>query len=293
MLASPGNTAELFSEVAYVYDGSLEGLLSAIFAAYERREHPTDVEPESRLQPRLDQRIAHIATNPEHVRRVHAGLVRACGEPAFEAVKRATLCSAPGSGTAAYRFVRYAMDIAPNRRRALSEIVHPDVEPLQRILKRISNESLHMMQFIRFEELEGGLWFARCNPKDSVVPLIMEHFASRFNTQPFIIYDENHHLAGVYEGREWYLVPVAADSPLRRPARESSPSEERATKAPASSLPHRVAREAEMQAAWKAFYRSVAIESRYNPELRRQFMPKRLWRNITEMQEDLPSLRVR
>ena len=43
-----------------------------------------------------------------------------------------------------------------------------------------------------------------------------------------------------------------------------------------------------MQRAWKRFYRAVAVESRYNPELRRQFMPKRLWKNITEMQEDAP-----
>ena len=36
----------------------LEGLLSAIFAAYEHHEHPTDVAPEERLQPRLSQRVA-------------------------------------------------------------------------------------------------------------------------------------------------------------------------------------------------------------------------------------------
>ena len=43
-----------------------------------------------------------------------------------------------------------------------------------------------------------------------------------------------------------------------------------------------------MKDAWKRFYRTIAVESRYNPELRRQFMPKRLWKNITELQEDLP-----
>lgn len=50
--ATPSASPEaIYDEVAYAYDGTLEGLLSAIFAAYERRENPTDVVPESRLQP--------------------------------------------------------------------------------------------------------------------------------------------------------------------------------------------------------------------------------------------------
>lgn len=264
---------EVYSEVAYAYDGSLEGLLSAIFAAYERREHPSDVEPEARLQLRLDQRVSYIDVDMAHVERVHRGLLRRCGPAAFNAVKYASLCSEYGSGTAAYRFVRYALDVARNSNGAFSDIAHPDVRPLYRIAKRVGAERERMLQFIRFEELEGGLWFARCNPKDSVVPLVMDHFAGRLNTQRFIIFDEGHRLAGVYGEGEWCLVKVEDESLL--------------------SIPGKTAREWQMQAAWKAFYRSVSIEARYNPELRRQFMPKRLWRNITEMQEDLPGLTLR
>lgn len=130
-----------------------------------------------------------------------------------------------------------------------------------------------MRQFIRFEHLrdeDSDFWFARCNPKSSVVPLVMDHFVERFNVQPFIIYDENHGMAGVYEGQRWYLVRTGEDPTLH--------------------LPDKAADEVPMQQAWKRFYRAVAVESRYNPELRRHFMPKRLWKNLTEMQEDLPGL---
>ena len=122
-----------------------------------------------------------------------------------------------------------------------------------------------MMQFLRFEHLEGGLWFARCNPQANVVPLLMDWFSGRFNTQPFVIHDEGHDLAGVYEGSDWYLVRTDR-----------------------LDLPGPAADERAMKDAWKRFYRTIAVESRYNPELRRQFMPKRLWKNITELQEDLP-----
>ncbi|WP_165170727.1 TIGR03915 family putative DNA repair protein [Adlercreutzia sp. ZJ242] len=292
---------EVYDEVAYVYDGTLEGLLSAIFAAYANHEDPSDVVREGVMQPRLAQRLARIETDVAHADRVRRGLCRACGHQAFSAVRKAALSAREDAGTAAYRFVRYAMDSqkkrdctrcrkratcsgaqgrgpCPKQRgRALSDVTHPAVEPLFRIARAVDQECEHMRQFIRFEHLrsdEADVWFARCNPRDSVVPLVMGHFVERFSIQPFIIYDENHHLAGVFDGSTWYLVR---------------------TNDPATSLlelPGHAADEAAMQQAWKRFYRTVAVESRYNPELRRHFMPKRFWRNLTEMQEDPQALAV-
>ena len=97
----------------------------------------------------------------------------------------------------------------------------------------------------------------------------MDGCSGRCNTQPLLIVDGAHNCGGVYEGRDWYLVQTEN---VDRPDRAS---EERL-----------------MQQAWKRFYDTVAVEARYNPELRRQFMPKRFWKNITEMQEDLPGKEI-
>ena len=293
-----GFPPEVFEDLAYTYDGTLEGLLSAIFEAFARHENPRDIEPECMLQPRLAQLVSFIQTNEEHAERVRRGICSSCGYRAFNAVKKAALSSAPGAGTAAYRFVRFAMGAAnpctcapcKNRsschaanthmpcpriaRGAISNITHPSVEPLFKIARSVDNECERMRQFIRFEHLndaETDIWFARCNPRDSVVPLVMNHFVERFNVQPFIIYDENHHIAGVYEGKQWYLVRTnGKDNPFPR-------------------IPSCAAEEETMQRAWKTFYHAVSIDARYNPELRRHFMPKRLWKNLTEMQESLPA----
>ena len=154
-----------------------------------------------------------------------------------------------------------------------SDITNPSIEPVYKLARYTSNERHRMLQFIRFESLEGGLWFARCNPKASVVPLVMDHFAARLNIQPFIIYDEMHHMAGVYDGNDWQLVKTDKEGHLQ--------------------LPDRSPDEATFRHAWKTFYDTVAVESRYNPELRRSFMPKRLWKNLTEMQDELPHQIIR
>lgn len=290
---------ELYSEIAYAYDGSLEGLLTAIFASYERRERPTDVEPEGRLQPRLGQRVAVIETDAAKAERVLSGVRRQCGWQAELALKRAACSDEPGASTAAYRFVRYATDEQKRRRcehcrkrgackgrggmgpcpkqrgRAFSDITHPAVEQLFRISRSISQECEHMRQFARFQHLRGegtDLWFARVNPKGAVVPLVMAHFVERMNDAPFIIYDEVHQMAGVYDGGDWYLVSTRNGGDLER------------------ALPAAGADEALFAQAWRTFYRSVAIDARYNPELRRHFMPKRFWKNLTELRDQPAAL---
>ena len=103
---------EPLAEVAYCHDGSLEGLLSAVFEAYARREDPQDVARADVLQPRLGQTVRVIETNEEHAVRVRRGIRRACGDAAYDAVKHASLSDHPDAGTIVYRINRYAM--APN-----------------------------------------------------------------------------------------------------------------------------------------------------------------------------------
>lgn len=288
MTTQPITREEPLVDIAYCFDGTLEGLLTAIFQAYANHEDPQDVVRAGTLQPRLGQTVRTIETNVDLALRVQRGIQRTCGYAGFQAVMHASLSDEPNAGTIVYQFVRYAMQqnnphtctgcprrrgcpgahacsMPQNRGSLLSNLTHPIVEPLVRLERSVMNERHYMQQFLRFEHLENGVWFAQCNPKASVVPLLMDWFCARFNTQPFMIYDENHSLAGVYGGREWHLV-----------------------RTPEVTLPDHATDEKLMQAAWKRFYDTVSVEARYNPELRRQFMPKRFWKNILEMHERIP-----
>lgn len=248
-------------EVAYTYDGSLEGLLTAVFSAYEYREQPVDIAQSKNLQLRLGQEVRDIATDEEKALRVYKSINASYGAEVFNTIKTASLSDEPRTGTIVYRFIRLLTDKKPARARLLDNFSHPEIIQLQQLNRSVYNERHYIMQFLRFEHLDNDVWFATCNPKASIVPLIMDWFSARFNTQAFIIYDEIHDIAGVYEGKEWYLV-----------------------RSDAMTLPGCAEDEHAMQTAWRRFYDTIAVESRYNPELRRQFMPKRFWKNITEMQ---------
>ena len=265
------------------YDGTLEGLLASIFVAYAAPCEVTDVCAGAIVQPRIGQQVATVPTSFDAAERVARSIRRACGPAVWRTVMAASAADGPQTGTCVYRFVRYALD-ASNARvcssckrkrscntacgrlasvRLLDQWAHPDVGPVLELQRRVSNEVEKMRQFVRFSHVEGDLWFARCNPNCSVVPLVMAWFAQRYNTQRFVIYDEVHHIAGISEGGRWELVSTTDIAPLP-PAQD----------------------EALMQQAWKRFYRALSIDERYNPELRDRFMPHRLWRNLTEMKPE-------
>ena len=270
--------------LAYVYDGSVEGLMSAIFHAYANHEIPEDVVRPQHLQMRLGQEERIITTDFSLASRVAHGIQRQLGKQVWQYMLEASASDNPNTGTIVYRFVRYALSsrFAMNcsscskkqscnkpcvpgfGSKILSEWANPDVGPLLQLQRHTYTESERMRQFIRFQHTKDGYWFAKCNPNAAVLPFIMDWFAERFNTQSFVIYDESHKMAGISSNGSWQLVDSnEIDIP------ELAPEEEL------------------MQQAWRGFYQALSIESRYNPDLRRQFMPKRLWKNLTEMQESL------
>lgn len=255
--------AEPLAHVAYLHDGTLEGLLCCIFEAYARREDPEDIVCERAYQPRLEQSSFFVQTDFDRARRVRRGIEREAGARAFGAIARAAAHDSPQTGVVVFRFVRFVMDKRAGRdrrRNVLNDLANPVVADLVALERRVANEEEKMRQFVRFSHLENGVWFARCNPNANVVPLVMRHFVERFNVQPFIIYDENHHMAGVYDGNDWSLV---ADE--------------------AVNVASRTSEDAYIEKLWQRFYDTLSIEARYNPELRRHFMPVRLWKTLPEM----------
>ncbi|MDY3981145.1 MAG: DUF4130 domain-containing protein, partial [Paraeggerthella sp.] len=183
---------EPLQDVAYAYDGTPEGLLTAVFQAYANREDPQDIAPGNTLQPRLGQTVRTIETDMQLAMRVRKGIQRTCGQTAFEAVLHAALSDDPNTGAIVYRFVRYAMsrrqphDCArcpkqhrcagiPNctaasarRSSVLDDLANPAVGALLKLDRAVMNERHRMLQFLRFEHLENGGWFARCSPNASV-----------------------------------------------------------------------------------------------------------------------------
>lgn len=263
---------------AYIYDGSFEGLLSAIFAITAAHDTGADIMREGDLQPRLGQELIAVETNLSHAQRIRRTILCAYGPQVFKSIYHAALSDNAAAPLIVYRFVTYALKLHnpcahcprksccanPCTQSASSAILddlgNPIVLALVDAARATVNEWDRLRQFIRFEHREGDVWFARCNPRAFVVPLLLPWFADRFNGQRFVIYDETHHVSGVWDGTYAHLVKSDDVTP-----------------------PPYTTEESQMQHAWINYWNHITVAERYNPELQRQYMPKRLWRNITEV----------
>lgn len=242
--------------IVMCYDGTLEGFLSCIFRCFVEHVEPESIEAETELQERLFCETWTIETNQEHAERVRKGIAVHLTSEEYERVRCAWLSDNPERGVIILRYLALAFNYG---RHVFTDLTNPKVAAFEYLWKAVSNERHRFLEFSRFTKLEGGIYFSRINPNANVVPLIMGHFSARFNTHPFIIYDEVHHLAGVYDMKTWCLVPT--DELNLPPAAEGDEI---------------------WNDMWRDFYNTICNYERFNPALRTQLLPQRLWRNLTE-----------
>ena len=243
-------------DVAYVYDGTLEGLFTAVFMAFKRKETPAIIAPEGSLQMALGQEVVVITTDKALSDRVEKGIRQKMGNTVYEDIWLAFLSENVDKATKIYRYICAGLKMGAAVHDHLS---HEDVIAISHMNRHTGNEAHLLVGFVRFSLMENGVFYAKITPKNNVLPLLMPHFTDRFSDQPFLIFDETNHLAGVYDLQDWYLVETEA-----------------------IALPDIAEGEEEWKRLWKRFYSAIAIKERVNRKLRTSHMPKRYWQNMTE-----------
>ena len=245
------------SNIAYIYDGTLEGLFTAVFMTYSRKEVPYIIAEEANLQVMFGQQVFHVKTDEALAKRVENGINKKMGSNAYINIWTAFLSCDIDKATKIYKYICVGMKIG---RSVYTHLSHEDVMAVDKMCLYIGNESHLLKGFVRFSKMENGVYYAKITPNNSVLPVIMPHFSDRYSDQPFIIHDAVHKLAGVYDLREWYLVETDE-----------------------INLPENAEDEADWKGLWRSFYNSIAIPERMNKKLRMGLMPKRYWQNMVEV----------
>ena len=237
----------LRTDLTYLYDGSFDGLLSCVFESYARHELPEAILAPEEMQTMLFE-SRRIRTDYEKSDRVLRGITQKVCPEAAELIRMAHLSCIDGRDRAILLFVRLAMSTGPS---VMNRLTDARVNALNKGVLYLEREAHHYMGFVRFTEIEGVL-VSVIQPKNSVLPLLDPHFSDRFNAERFIIYDSTHRAALMRVPPVSRIVPLAE---FRVPV--ASP------------------RELHLQALWKRFHETIAIEGRVNPALQRSMLPLR------------------
>ena len=247
----------------FLYDGTFEGFLSAVFDAFLCKEE-VEIEKKCGWQPQFFTETVEVETVPEKAERVADKLLSVCGRRGFSAVVYIFLSEVDKCET--YDFYLIKM-LFKRGTKAFSYFQDEKIVQAMNIRKKVARELDKLLGLLRFTELPSGIFYAPLEPEFNIMPLITTHFCERLSGTKWMIHDLRrgiavYHAEGKTENVEFideitsHLNMVAIFG--------KSENEEIFAK------------------MWKSYFKTIAIESRTNPKLQRQCMPKRYWKYLTE-----------
>ena len=244
------------TNLIYHYDGSYQGFLCCVAQCFQAKELPVDIRAQEDEQQSLFGR-RDIPTRLDLAQRVERSIPRKISPQAHRLVREGFLTCLPQREMALLRFLLMGYKYGGQVVRLTTE---PVVNTLEKAALSLRNEAHHILGFLRFADC-GEFLAARITPKNAVLPLVAPHFCDRLPSESFMIYDGTHGMGFLHR----------ADTPGEF------------FQADQVELPSPSQAELRWQNLWKVFYRTIAVEGRENPQLRRQLCPKRYWPLMTEL----------
>ena len=255
----------------YVFDGTMDGLLSSVFDAFLLKEEPERLLMGGDALPLFCERIHKVATDNEKARRVWAGLEKQLPKEALRMISTCQLSELPELWQPLFMLV---CKVFRRGRGVVREYADPDVLAVTQVTRRVMHEAHCMMQFVRFQKAKDGTYLAVISPDHNVLPLITGHFHDRFNDQPWLIYDAHRHYGYHYDGQSPPISITFEDEA----AVPFSLTDGKLNDEVLSSDDHL------LQDLWRTYFKAICIRERMNPRKQLNDMPRRYWKYLTEKQ---------
>lgn len=251
--------------VTYVFDGSFNGILTAIFESYERKQNKIKLVPQDHYITEMFGELLAIHTDLPKSERVWKGLKTKLNKTSQNQFYKAFLSENVEMFQHLFEYALYVFD---NPDGYSKNFGNEHVLAITQMAQKVHREKHRMEAFIRFQKGSDHLFYAIVNPDFNVLPLITGHFKNRYADQPWIIYDERRKYGMYYDLDNVHEITFDF-----KPVGSS-----------AIELNTVTLDEEELLYAtlWKDYFKSTNIKERKNMKLHIQHVPKRYWRYLTE-----------
>jgi len=239
----------------YIYDGTFEGLLCCIYAAYYD-EPAASISKSGEGQISLLSLQTIVETDIEKSDKVYDAIRKKISAYDLRRIYKVYLSNDEDKEMKILRYVQMGFKYGSN----ISNFHGNDiVEAVQKIEKKVGNEVHRLYGLVRFKELQGGIMYTGIEPDHDVIQLMAAHFSERFQSAPFILHDQKRGKAVFSAQGKWYMTAFTE-----------------------KDLPEQSQGEKDYQKMWKMYFEHIAIKERKNSRCQRNFMPARYWKNMTE-----------
>ncbi len=240
----------------FVYDGSFQGLLTVLQVLRETGEEPDEIRADGEaFQESLLADTVHVETDAERAEKLSRDV---CSRISPRALRRSFYAFLSETREAEYHIYRYlwlGWELGADVDACLGDDHVHAVHGMSRCTGR---EAHRMYGFLRFRQLEGGLYYAPMESECDVLCLVAQHFLSRMGDQDWMIHDLAREQAAVYRWGKLAFAAVPGFDP-------------------------RLSGEEDLcQGLWKKYFKTIAVAERRNPRLQASCMPKKYWKILVE-----------
>ena len=268
-----------------LYDGSLNGLMTAIFTIYDRKIKLPIIALDSREQNHLFEGTELVITDPDKAQRVWKRFNSLCQHQDSHQVYCAFLSEIIGIENTIYEYLKmtFTAQKAPG-----SDSANATVLKITQAAKMVNHEKQRIEALVRFHLIDEETYYANIEPDFNVLPLIASHFKDHYHNQKWVIYDLKRNFGISYDLETVQEVQIdfkkargqGAILPTR--ASENNIDVDSSSSFRSSTALRINSNEINYKDLWNQYFNSTHIKSRKNLKLHLQYVPERCWKYLNE-----------
>ena len=246
--------------ITLLYDGTFDGLFSAIFEGYELKLKAFKIEKNAHYISQFFDETVEIITDTKKSERVITKLESYIDKNGIRQLLYSFLSEEQGIENTILKVVQYAISSKLN---VMQNITNEYVLRIVKLVKSVGREKHRMEAFVRFSLTKDQIYFAVIEPDFDVLLLIKKHFLNRYQDQKWLIYDVKRNYGLYYDLNSVEIVHFENEISLNvNDIYDTS--------------------EINYQELWKEYFDHTNIKERKNTKLHLQHVPKRYWKYLTE-----------
>lgn len=250
-------------DTIFLYDGTFEGLLTIVFDCYIFKEIPLKIMPEYEYISNILDVTKLIKTDYIKSDRIFHGIPKNICSDALYHAYNAFLCSnhshiCENKEIEIVKFLLYGFTIGS---KIMTMLSIDCVLYVVKLKKNTLSEAHKLKGLVRLQEIGNNLYYASIHPENNVIENLGHFFINRFPTQNLILHDKNRRICLIYNTKEYSIID-APDNMMNFCLSEN---------------------EKQFQNLWKVFFETISIKERTNPRCQMQFMPKKYWKDLIEL----------
>lgn len=243
----------------YVYDGDFFSLIVLVVELIYRKESVGDIKTEEDYVPNLLSNLIKLEIENKDKKLKY--IKNKLSKNVLNCMYYVYLSSNTNKEMIIYNFIKYYFKYNDK----VFFYRHLDcVNASIKISGYVSREAHKLKGFLRFKEMRNNFLYAEMSPTNNVIGILANHFSKRLKNECWIIKDQRRDLYALYDT---VRVTFLTGEDVVKLNLDLNNNEEF------------------IEDLWKTFFKTIAIKERENLRCQMNFMPKKYWNNIIEMED--------